>query len=281
MSKSKLPERASIEYLKKIAKERLRKLRQSNSRAKLSEVQLAVAREHGFSSWRALKAEIDRQQANDVDRFFDACTKGATDTVRELAGKNPELVHSINNQGWTGLHGAAQHGHAEVVGLLLKHGADPNAREPGDHTYPLHWAAAHGHTEIVRALLDKGSDAHGAGDDHALDVIGWATVFRTGDNWREISDLLLKRGARHHLFSAIATEDLELIRELAATNDRLLERRMSRFEQGQTPLHFAMSRNRYDILDLLIELGADLEATDDNGRTAMAVAMLRGDREAM
>src|SRR5215813_6721098 len=96
MSKSKLPERASIEYLKKIAKERLRKLRQSNSRAKLSEVQLAVAREHGFSSWRALKAEIDRQQANDVDRFFDACTEGATDTVREFVGKNPELVRSIN-----------------------------------------------------------------------------------------------------------------------------------------------------------------------------------------
>ena len=56
---------------------------------------------------------------------------------------------------------------------------------------------------------------------------------------------------------------------------------MSRFEQGQTPLHFAMSRKRYDILDLLIELGADLEAEDMNGQTALAVAMLRGDREAM
>jgi hypothetical protein len=39
--------------------------------------------------------------------------------------------------------------------------------------------------------------------------------------------------------------------------------------------------NRYDILDLLIELGADLEAEDESGQTALAVAMLRGDREAM
>jgi ankyrin repeat protein len=35
------------------------------------------------------------------------------------------------------------------------------------------------------------------------------------------------------------------------------------------------------MLALLIELGADLEATDDKSRTPLAVAMLRGDREAM
>src|SRR5205823_1169493 len=71
------------------------------------------------------------------------------------------------------------------------------------------------------------------------------------------------------------------VRKLVEENPQTLDRRMSRFEQRQTPLHFAMSRNRYDILDLLIESGADLEAKDGNGHTALAVAMLRGDREAM
>jgi ankyrin repeat protein len=42
-----------------------------------------------------------------------------------------------------------------------------------------------------------------------------------------------------------------------------------------------MSRKRYDILDLLIELGVDLEAHDASGQSAFAVAMLRGDGEAM
>jgi len=37
----------------------------------------------------------------------------------------------------------------------------------------------------------------------------------------------------------------------------------------------------YAMLELLVELGADLEATDDRGRTAMDVALLRGDREAI
>jgi uncharacterized glyoxalase superfamily protein PhnB len=74
--------------------------------------------------------------------------------------------------------------------------------------------------------------------------------------------------------------DLNLIRSLVKQDPKVLERRMSRFEQRLTPLHFAINRNRYDILDLLIELGADLEAKDLNGNTALVAAMLRGDREA-
>jgi ankyrin repeat protein len=34
-------------------------------------------------------------------------------------------------------------------------------------------------------------------------------------------------------------------------------------------------------MDLLIELGANLEAEDKNGNTALAVALMRGDREAI
>jgi hypothetical protein len=60
-----------------------------------------------------------------------------------------------------------------------------------------------------------------------------------------------------------------------------LDRRMSRFERGQTPLHYAISLERYDILDLLIDLGADLEAEDGVGHTALATAVFRGDREAV
>jgi hypothetical protein len=75
--------------------------------------------------------------------------------------------------------------------------------------------------------------------------------------------------------------DLDLIRTLVEQNPEILDRRMSRFEQGMTALHFAISRKRYDILDLLIELGADLEASDRSGATALSAAMLSGDREAI
>ena len=288
MSKSQLPEHPSLEYLRKLAKDRLRELRAKNAKAKLSDAQLAVARDHGFSSWRALKAEVDRRLAGNTAAFFDACGRGDVEAVRALLDQDPDLVRATNpaadHAGWTGLHTAAQQGQLDVARLLLARGVDPNAREAGDHTYPLHWAAAHRHLELVRALLDAGSDVHGVGDDHALDVIGWATFFHNdgqapGHN-PEVAALLVERGARHHIFSAMSIGDLNLIRSVVERDPKALDRRMSRFENGLTALHFTIEAKRYDILDLLIELHADLEAKDLNGHSALEFAMLRGDREA-
>ena len=67
-----LPERASLEYLKKLAKERLATLRATSPATKLAHAQLAIAREYGFSSWGALKAEIDRRRAPNVAEFVRA-----------------------------------------------------------------------------------------------------------------------------------------------------------------------------------------------------------------
>jgi catechol 2,3-dioxygenase-like lactoylglutathione lyase family enzyme len=74
--------------------------------------------------------------------------------------------------------------------------------------------------------------------------------------------------------------DAALIRDVVARDPQALERRMSRFERRLTPLHFALARHRHDVLDLLIELGADLDAADAGGQTPLTVALLRGDRVA-
>jgi hypothetical protein len=183
---------------------------------------------------------------------------------------------------WTPLHTAAQSGDLDAVRRLLESGADPNAREAGDNTTPLHWAAATNHVEIVQALVDAGADVHGLGDVHSLGVIGWATVFAKQDRSPiDVVAVLVARGARHHIFSAIALGDPDLIRQVVANDRKAVDRRLSPFKRGQTPLHFAISIKRYDILDLMIELGTYVDGTDASGQTALAVALSRGDQEAV
>jgi ankyrin repeat protein len=164
MSNSKLPERASLEYLKKLAKDRLQELRRADPRARLAAAQLTVARDHGFSSWRILKAELNRRQTEHVVLFFEACAKGDVQALRGLLADDPGLVHRRKDEalGGTGLHAAAKRGHADAVRLLLEHGADPSARDAGDNAYTLHFAAGYGHFETVRALLDAGADVQGS-----------------------------------------------------------------------------------------------------------------------
>ncbi len=284
MSKSRLPRRASLEYLKKLSKERLKELRRTDPQVRLAAAQFSVARDHGFPSWRALKAEIEKRQEKQVARFFEACAAGDVDALRRLLATEPDLVHVFSahqaHHLRTGLHAAAAAGHLDAVRRLLEHGADPNAREAGDNTYPLHWAAATGNVAIARALLDAGGDVHGFGDAHELDVIGWATG-APPERRDEMLALLVARGARHHIFSAIKLGNLRLIEKVVEENPAALERKMSRFEGGQTALHFAINRKRYDILDLLIELGADVDAKDMSGQSPLEMAMLRGDQEAI
>ena len=280
-----LPERASSEYLKKLAKERLALLRGKNPATKLADAQLAIAREYGFPSWRALKAELDLRRAPNVAEFMRAGAAGHVDTLRELLQRDPGLARERLAGGTTGLHVAVRH--PEAVRLLLERGADPNARDVGDNATPLHFAAANGTLDSVRLLLDAGADVRGTGDLHNGEVIGWAA--REGNE--AVINLLLERGARHHIFSAMALRDRDLVQTLVEDDPDCLLRRRSRFEDGHTPVHaafaspdglgFLAGRPDYAMLALLIDLGADVEATDDKGRTPLAVAMLRGDHDAI
>ena len=138
----------------------------------------------------------------------------------------------------------------------------------------------------MRLLLDAGADVHGAGDLHHGDVIGWAASSGNAD----VIALFVERGARHHVFSAMALRDKDLVRRVVADDANALARRRSTFENEQTPVHAAFAPPHgvgvlagtpdYDMLALLMELGADVNATDGRGRTPLDVALLRGDVKA-
>jgi tankyrase len=55
------------------------------------------------------------------------------------------------------INSAAASGRADLVKMVLRAGADPNARQMMGYT-ALHAAAAHDNVEMAKALLDAGAD---------------------------------------------------------------------------------------------------------------------------
>lgn len=60
--------------------------------------------------------------------------------------------------GKTPLHGAAMHGHVNLLRQLLERGSEVNARDRFSGATALHHAAAQGHAEAITALLEGGAD---------------------------------------------------------------------------------------------------------------------------
>ncbi|MGE3871704.1 MAG: ankyrin repeat domain-containing protein [Parvibaculaceae bacterium] len=271
----KLPAQPDLEWLKKTAKQRLKELRAANADAKLHEAQLALARDHGFASWRTLKAHVDRLSAD--GQIIAAAMKGnAVELERLLAAHPGKMVLTGGQWDMPLLHLAAHGGHLDCVNLLLRLGFDVNQRDKLDKAYALHWAAAEGGLDVVKRLVAAGGDMEGEGDDHDMNVIGWATCFRHVQ--RDVADYLLARGAKPTIFAAVALGRADLIRSLVAADRRLLARQMSRFEHRRMPLHFAVLKNQPEIVALLLELGADPRAKDDRGNTPLNYASPKTDK---
>src|SRR5262245_26884873 len=166
-----LPEHPDLDWLRKQAKRRLDELQETNPDAQLADAQFALAKEHGFPSWRALKAHIDALTLD--GQVLAAARDGDVAKLTGLLEEHPEKLQLRSAPyDWTLLHEAAKARQLPMVDFLLKRGLDVNARERGDNTYAMHWAAANGDLAVVRRLADAGGDVVGTGDDHQLEVIG-------------------------------------------------------------------------------------------------------------
>jgi len=270
-----LPPQPHIDWLKKAAKERLAELRARDRSAKLHQAQLAVAKDYGFASWRALKADVDARSLD--GQLVAAAVAGNARELERLLDANPRKLAITGGQ-WNRplLHLAADAGRLECVNVLLRLGFDPRKRDRLDNAAALHWAASGGHLGVVERLLAAGADIDGEGDAHEIGAIGWATCFRQVH--REVAEFLLARGARPTIFSAVALGRGDLVRALVAGDPSLLRsRKMSRFEHHRTPLHLAVLKNRRDMVELLLALGADASAKDSRGYTALNLVLANND----
>lgn len=91
--------------------------------------------------------------------IFQAISRGDEPAVTKLLAHNPRLVHSREkSRGLTPLHVAAAYGRLRVVQILLKHGADVNAKDNLGST-PLFYAVGRNQTGVAQLLLTHGAKA--------------------------------------------------------------------------------------------------------------------------
>ncbi|PTY00414.1 hypothetical protein DB345_00695 [Spartobacteria bacterium LR76] len=216
---------------------------------------------------RRIQAELPQ----DCDReMVTAAQEGNAAKLRLLLEAHPDRMAKAWGGPWDQplLHLAASGGHEECVRLLLERGFDPDRRDHMDKATALHFAAGEGRLEVVKILLEAGTDIEGWGNDHELNVLGWATSL--GPCHEETARYLLSRGATMTLWSAIALDDAEAVRRIVRENpDILVTGRMSRNEDARSPLHHAVERNRPAMVRLLMELGADPARHDALGFSAL------------
>jgi len=299
----KLTSQSSLENLKREAKRWLKALRANDPAARtryrraipfpfdeltLRDVQFALVCEYGSVGWRELAARVESGRPNErspraaaLASLLEASAHGDVARIAEVLDAQPDIV---NERGLlpstslrTALHLAVGGGHEAAVRLLLERGADPNVRDEGDNAVPLHFAAGRENMSLIRLLVEHGSETIGAGDDHELEIIGWATCF--GSAKMEVVQYLLAHGARHNISSAVATGAVDEIRAIVRRSPGELEHIMDRANQHRHPLHLAVMKGQLASLETLLDLGADTESLDGAGLTALDQAALSGRAE--
>ncbi|CAI5533235.1 unnamed protein product [Closterium sp. Naga37s-1] len=160
------------------------------------------------------------------------------------------FVNARTRNGRTPLHSACLHGHVAVCELLLKHGANPKARDSSG-SEPIHEAAAGGHVAVIH-LLAGGATEPGS----AKHITQTNTKTETPINFNA-------QPSRPHELSdsgtALASVDVN-----------------SRDASGATPFHRAAAAGHVDAMRALSQHRADLDSLDNAGTTPLYWTASRG-----
>jgi len=163
----------------------------------------------------------------------------------------PDQAHGTNRLGVT-IHLAARQGWTDIVRQHIA--ADPLAIHQrgwiGDT--PLHWPAHNGDVETVELLLDAGADIEA----DEINAYGGKPLHWASEHEPETVKFLLQRGA-----------------DVNARNEKTDSNHL-----GFTPLIMNASQKDdcAEVTQLLIEAGADIDATDALSKTALDHALATG-----
>jgi ankyrin repeat protein len=251
-----------------------------------------VAREHGFSSWAALRRHVGslRERGEPFARAYRAIEAQDVDGLREQLERFPDLVALKGTNGNDLLGMATATCDERLVVLLLEHGADP-ARANAHGWTPLHQAGYSGLAPLSALLLEAGApadaSARGDGGTPLIVALFWGH--------REAAEVLAGHGIHpRNLRAAAGLGRLDLIDELVTADGRIAReagahrtfyRPHSGFPAWQASddrqevldeaLSWAARNDRVEALDALVARGANVDADGYRG-TALTWAAAGG-----
>lgn len=177
-----------------------------------------------------------------------AAGRGNIKVVNYLLAQGAE-PNIADRNGFTALYSAAGSDYGvSAAEALLKRGANPNAKNVQGRT-ALHQAASQGALKIIELLLAYKADVN-AKDNGGYTPLYGAISYGAGKGGIGIVEVLIKSGANVNVKNE---------------------------NEGETPLHKAISRKDIEVVKLLISHGADVNAVSRNGVKSLYFA--RGSKD--
>ena len=207
------------------------------------------------------RVDVNAPEVDGTTALHWAARNEDADLVDRLirAGAN---VKAANRYGITPLFLAATNGNAAIIEKLLKAGADANAVATEGET-ALMTAARTGSVDAVKVLLANGANVNAVEAWHGQTALMWAVSEKHAAVARE----LIAKGADVNARSTINKWE----RQNSA------EPREKWLPLGGLPaLQYAARDGCVDCVPVLLDGGADINAVDQDGITAMLAAIING-----
>ena len=219
------------------------------------------------------KADITLKDRNGGTLFHYASSSGNV-LVMKLIFSFCVALEARDSENDTPLQWAAHKGHSKAVEFMVQNGANVNAKI-GQSKIALHWAAEFGHVDCVLTLIRFGSNIDDKDEDENTPLL-----LATAANKEEVVKCLVsnhakvnaqERNGRAALHVAIQKGYTSCIEALKSEklNCDIVD------NYGATPLHLAVAFSQIEAAAKLVnEMGADVNAVDNKGRTALQVSLL-------
>ena len=178
-------------------------------------------------------------------------------------------------------HAAARAGDLIAITAFLDGGININARSESDGRTVLVNAAARGDLKVVKLLLDRGADVN-VSDKQGYTALHHAIEARYDD----VSELLLnhpKLDPNARGLNGVTTLMSYVWRERKDTVQQLLDRGAdvnAQDSDGDSALHGAAQNGNIEIIDLLVAKGANLNLKNKVGGTPLMWAAVYGHEDA-